>query len=96
MHVIAVQPYIKMERQVSSIKQQDVEHERVVTLYSDRVKTEHREFEIDEVHDMSYRTFGDEGGLLYIHTIRGVFSYTVKSSPEQFINAFKKHINKEF
>lgn len=95
MRLIAVQPYIKVERTVSSIQQEDVEDERKIYLYDDKVMTRHREFPTNEVMDMSYRTFGDKGGLLYIHTLKGVFSYTVKSSPEQFIQAFKKHIKEE-
>lgn len=95
MCLLATQSYIKVERKVSSIEQHEIEHEREVTLYQDRVTTEHREFPIEEVHDMSYRQFGEKGGLLYIHTIRGVFSYTVKTSPEQFIHTFKKHVKNE-
>lgn len=94
MNPIDVQPYYKIQREVSSIKQKDIELERNLYLYHDKVITQHREFSISEILDMSYRPFGRAGGLLYLHTLRGVFSYNVKSSPQSFIDSYKKHIGK--
>ncbi|WP_099157479.1 hypothetical protein [Virgibacillus ndiopensis] len=90
MHLIAEQPYIKVERQVNSIEQKDIEHERTLYLYDDKVVTQHREFPIQDVLDITYRTVGGEGGLLYLHTSRGLYAYTVKSSPKLFIEGFKE------
>ncbi|WP_174615125.1 hypothetical protein [Virgibacillus ihumii] len=89
MKLIAKQPYIKVTRVVNSIEQKDVEEERMLYLYDEKLVTEHRQFPIQNVLDISYRTVGSNGGLLYLHTIKGVFSYTVKTSPEAFIRAFK-------
>lgn len=91
MYLIAQHPYFKVEREVSSIDQRNIEHERTIYLYTDKVVTQHRTFPISEVLDISYRTFGEAGGLLYIHTIGGLFSYTVKSSPQKFIEAFEEN-----
>lgn len=91
MYLIAQHPYFKVEREVSSIDQRNIEHERTIYLYTDKVVTQHRTFLISEVLDISYRTFGEAGGLLYIHTIGGLFSYTVKSSPQKFIEAFEEN-----
>lgn len=93
MSLIAEQSYIKIIREVTSIEQMDIEEERKMYLYHDKLVTKHREFPIEDVLDMSYREFGQEGrGLLYIHTLKGVYSYTVKTSTEQFICAFQQHI----
>lgn len=92
MYLIAEQPYFKVQREVSSIEQRDVEYERTIYMYNEKIVTQHREFSIENVLDMSYRVIGKEGGLLYLHTNKGVYSYTVKSSPQQFINAFKEHV----
>jgi len=94
MNLLAEQPYIKVERQVTSINQTEIEHVRKMYLYDEKIVTRHREFLIEEVMDMSYRPIGGSGGLLYIHTIRGVFSYTVKTSPEPFIQIFNEEIQK--
>jgi len=89
MKLIAEQPYIKVQREVSSVEQIKIEHERTIYLYEEKVVTQNRKFPIDEVIDMSYRFIGGDGGLLYLHTTKGVFSYTVKSSPKEFVEAFK-------
>lgn len=92
MYLIAEQPYVKVQREVSSIEQRDVEYERVIYMYNEKIVTQHREFSIENVLDMSYRVVGKTGGLLYLHTNKGVYAYTVKSSPQQFIDAFKEHL----
>lgn len=92
MRLIAEQPYIKIKREVSSIEQKEIELKRTIYLYDEKVVTEHREFPIKDLMDMSYRLIGGTGGLLYLHTSKGVFSYTVKSSPEQFVKAYKDYI----
>lgn len=89
MQLLAEQQYIKVQREVTSIGQKDVEYERTLYLYSDKIITHHREFAIQDVIDISYRKFGQETGLLYIHTEGGLFTYTVKISAEIFIKAFR-------
>lgn len=89
MHLIAEQQYVKVQREVNSIEQKNIEYERVLYLYNDKIVTQHREFPIEEVLDISYRTFGKDGGLLYLHTVGGLFTYTVKESPQKFIAAFE-------
>ena len=90
MYLIAEQPYIKVEREINSTEQLKIERERVLYLYNDKIVTQHRTFPIDDVLDVSYRTFGKEGGLLYIHTVGGLFTYTVKTSPKKFIDAYER------
>lgn len=91
MYLIAKHPYIKIERKVTSVEQINIEHQRVIYLYHDRVVTQNREFPIKDVMDFSYREIANQGGILYLHTLRGVYTYTVKSSPEAFLSAFKEH-----
>lgn len=94
MAYLAAQPYIKIKREVTSTKQIDTEHDRMLYLYANRIVTEHREFPLADVIDVSSRKFGTTNGLLYIHTSSGLFSYTVKTSVEEFINIYKKHVEK--
>lgn len=91
MDYIASQPYIKIERVVTSTEQIDTEHARTLYLYSDRIVTKHREFPIEEVINVSYRKNNQENGLLYIHTSSGLFSYTIKSTPEHFLKTYEDH-----
>lgn len=90
MEWVARQQYVKVQREVDGIEQRDIEYNRFIYLYPDRVVTKYRTFPIQEVIDMSYRKIAGEGGLLYLHTSGGVFSYTVKTSPEDFVAAFRQ------
>lgn len=90
MCLLATQDYVKVERQLTSITQEDIELPRTIKLYPDRVQTEYREFRLEDITDISYRRFGSFRGLLYLHTTGGVFSYTVKTDTEAFVEAVKK------
>ncbi|MFA1819262.1 hypothetical protein ACDX78_03480 [Virgibacillus oceani] len=95
MHLIAKQPYVKVERKVSSIEQWDEEEQRMIYLYDEKVVTKRREFPITDVLDVSYKEVAGTGGILYLHTLKGVFPYTVKDSPKQFILAFNNEIKEK-
>ncbi|SDO28283.1 hypothetical protein [Alkalicoccus daliensis] len=90
MNLIASHPYYKVEREVSSIDQRNVEYERMLYLYEDRLVTHRREFPTEIIFDMSHREMSGEDSLLYVHSSRGVYSYPVKEDPAEFIQAFKK------
>ena len=91
MSLIAQHPYIKTERRVTSIEQFEIEHDRIIYLYNDKVVTQNREFPIKDVMDFSYREIANQGGILYLHTLQGVYTYIVKSSPEAFITAYRAY-----
>ena len=91
MSLIAQHPYIKTERKVTSIEQFEIEHDRIIYLYNDKVVTQNREFPIKVVMDFSYREIANQGGILYLHTLQGVYTYIVKSSPEAFIKAYRAY-----
>ncbi|MCU9613399.1 hypothetical protein OEV98_07500 [Caldibacillus lycopersici] len=90
MKIIASQPYWKVLREVDTMElvQKYIEQERHLLLYGDKIVTHHREFPLENVHDISFRAFGVGGGTLYLHTNTGLYSYQVKTSPENFINAY--------
>jgi len=91
MKALATLPYYKVQREINSIQQKNVEYERTLYLYEDKLITKHREFPLETVFDMSYRELkSGEEGTLFIHTSQGVFTYIVKSDPTEFIEVFKK------
>lgn len=89
MEWVAIQPYYKVQRKVLSTKQVAYEDARHLYLSRDKIVTHYREFSMDDVFDLSFRPMGESGGLLYLHTKYGVYSYMVKDNPEQFIRAYK-------
>ncbi|MBT2216381.1 hypothetical protein KK120_11175 [Virgibacillus dakarensis] len=89
MDPIAVQTYTVVEREVNSVEKKERKQENKMYLYQDRIVTAKNEFPVHQVLDVSFRKMGDQGGLLYLHTIKGLYSFMVKSSPNEFIEAFK-------
>lgn len=94
MEVLVVQPYIKVHREVVATEQRHIEYKRNLYLYKDRIVSQYHEFPIQRVRDISYRSIAGEGGTLYLHTDGGLYTYTVTSSPQNFIDVFKELINK--
>ena len=91
MKLLAEHPYVKVERKVANFKQENIEHERIISLYEEKVVTQHRVFPMSIVTDFSFRTIANEGGFLYLHTLRGVYTYQVKTSPEAFIDTYRTY-----
>src|SRR5699024_6315982 len=84
--VIAKHPYFKVIREVTRLEKTEIKDERELKLYKNKLKTRHREFEIEELLDVSTRQMGKEGGLILIHTTSGMFSYTAEEINENFIH----------
>lgn len=96
MRLIAMQPYQKVIREFDRISQQIRVEDREMVLYEEKIQTQHREFSIDQVWDITFRKMGSSGeGLMYLHTTKGVFPYTVSDHPESFIASFKQLIDRE-
>lgn len=89
MKLIAQHPYVKIERKITNLEQIKIEHSRTIYLYDNKVVTQNREFPISVVTDFSYREIANQGGVLYLHTLGGLYTYQVKTSPEAFITAYK-------
>lgn len=90
--ILAQQTYVKVTRTVSLSGQRNEEEERMLLLYAHKIKTKYREFSLSNVLDLSYRPVAKEGGILYIHTTQGVFSYQVYRSPVDFMDACKERL----
>lgn len=90
--LLAKQSYIKVTRSVSLSGQRNEEEERFIFLYEDKIQTKYREFPLTTVLDLTYRLLAKESCILYIHTTQGVFSYQVRTSPSNFIEACKQQL----
>ncbi|QNR69429.1 hypothetical protein IAQ67_10645 [Paenibacillus peoriae] len=93
-NIVSVQPYYKAERIVTPLKQETVIHRRVLHLYTTKIVSAYREFSLNEVYDISFKSIGQGHGVLYLHTKQGVFPYTVESDPKDFMIEFKKIVEK--
>lgn len=86
---IAKQPYVKVLREVDGLEQKKVQEQRFLYLYPDRIVTKYHSFSIEKVLDISYKKIAGKGGILYLHTLSGVYPYLVTDDPQAFIDAFK-------
>lgn len=86
---IAVQPYVIIERAVVHQMQTAIVHEHELRLFATKITSVHREFAVQNVYDMSFRTISGEEGFLYFHTNQGVCSFMVRTHPGPFIEAYK-------
>lgn len=89
---IAVQPYYKVERKINHLHIEIIEHHRLLKLYPDKIVSKYREFPIEKVFDLSYRSISSDHGMLYLHTQEGVYPFTLKENPRLFIQAVKQRI----
>ncbi|WP_100331140.1 hypothetical protein [Bacillus xiapuensis] len=86
----ATQSYKLIRREIKQGQQHIYQEEAHLHLFQDKVTTASHEFALHEVHDMSYRRFSAGFVFFYLHTIRGVFSYLVTTSPDQFIDTYQQ------
>ena len=91
--VLAVQKYMVVKRELDfmNFKQKIIKEERNMYLYHDKITTKYHEFPLKAVFDISYKPLGKDGGILYLHTNKGVFSYHVDSDALTFIKIFKQY-----
>lgn len=90
MTIIANLQYMTVSRMIMNNKQYYKEEIHNLTLSKERVITSEDAFLLDEVLDISYRFFSKEMGFIYLHTSKGLYSYTIKTSPLSFIEQFKR------
>lgn len=94
MSYIVKQAYNKVIREINSIELKKHTETRYLYLYEDKITTKYREFPLSEIMDLSFKNMQGGGGLLFLHTDHGVYSYHVVSSPAAFIEACKDLIGK--
>lgn len=83
-------PYIKVTRKIEDNIQKSMEEQHVMKLSTNGIQTTSETFSLDEVLDVSYRDTSQQLGLLYLHTTKGLYAYTVRINPHFFIMKFRK------
>ncbi|WP_226034534.1 hypothetical protein [Aquibacillus saliphilus] len=91
MNIVYSQPFFIVNREISNNQQFYFESEKYINLYIDRITTPMHQFYLDEVLDVSYKLLTSSNYcLLYLHTNQGVFTFNVKSSPDELKREFLK------
>ncbi|MER2261833.1 MAG: hypothetical protein ABS934_07435 [Psychrobacillus sp.] len=82
--------YIEVKREIDFyFKMQHIESKFVLQMNGNEIVSAERQFKFQNVYDISHKPFSFGGGMLYLHTNQGVFSYNIKDNPAYFIEAFK-------
>ncbi|CAM3960636.1 hypothetical protein [Mesobacillus zeae] len=87
--MLIAQPYIIVKRTIKDNRQLTIETRETLKLYHDRIISASNHFYLDDILDMSYKPFSGNKGLLYFHTIRGVYSFHIPSKPCKFIGQYQ-------
>lgn len=84
--IIAKHPYIKVIREVTGLEKTETKDNRELKLYQTKLTTRHREFLIEDLKVVATRKIGEDGGLIFIHTTSGLFTYTVETIDQKFVH----------
>ncbi|AQQ51883.1 hypothetical protein [Planococcus lenghuensis] len=87
---VASVTYIKVEREVGYEEMEITRHQHTLQLFEDALTTPDTSYPLADVWDVSWKSFSDHSGLLYIHTNQGVSAYKIEAAPQSFINAFRQ------
>ncbi|KML32146.1 hypothetical protein VL12_16320 [Rossellomorea marisflavi] len=85
MKAIFSQPFMQTERRIEEETQKTIETVGYIHLYKDRIETPSNVFVIGDVFDVTSRSLSAGYCFLYLHTIIGVRTFIIKSSPQRFI-----------
>ncbi|WP_010175908.1 hypothetical protein [Bacillus coahuilensis] len=77
--------YVQSKKVINQLMQVTENKYYTLTLLEWGISTHDQTFSILEVLDISYRSFSNHGGILYLHTTKGLFPFHIKESPEPFI-----------
>lgn len=87
---IAFVTYVDIERVVGYEEVEIVHHRRTLELFDDELVTSGVIYPLANVWDISWKSFSDDSGLLYLHTNQGVITYKIQKAPDSFIKAFRQ------
>ncbi|PPA69780.1 hypothetical protein [Jeotgalibacillus proteolyticus] len=85
---LASHGYTIITRKIEWEEQHIIEHTHELQLFENRIVDHANQFPLAEILDISYKSSRQSYGLLYIHTIKGLFPYKVKEHPSAFIEKY--------
>ncbi len=84
--------YSRTEKYIEKFEQKYSMNTFTLSLYYYKIVTEARTFELEIISDISFKPFSTNGGLLYLHTNEGVFTYILENDPQTFMKAVKERL----
>lgn len=88
--LISALSYTVTERIIESSEQKCKTYHYQLNLYSNRIDTATYSFAIENVFDISCKSFSGKYAILYLHTNQGVWPFNIQTDPTSFIDDYKK------
>ncbi|MDN7246818.1 hypothetical protein [Planococcus shenhongbingii] len=88
--------YIDTERSIEAGEIKLIHTKYDLHLYEDTLVAFTTHYHLENVWDISYKSFSEDANLLYLHTHRGVVTYKVYEDPGRFVTTFKKLKNAHY
>lgn len=88
--------YVNTERSIEAGELKIITSEFDLHLYEDVLVSPTATLNLNNVWDISYKSFSYDANLLYLHTHRGVVTYKVPNDPGTFVTVFKKIKNADY
>lgn len=88
--LISAVSYTVIERVIEASEQKYNEHLCRLNLYVDRIDTAIYSFALENVFDISCKSFSGKYAILYLHTNQGVWPFNIQTDPTSFINEYKR------
>lgn len=88
--VLSTIEYTVVKRSIQNFQQQDKAFHYLLSLSKTSLTSSTHHFQLAELFDISYRPYTNGQGFLYLHTIKGVFSFLISTNPANFIATYQK------
>lgn len=95
-NLLSTVTYVNTERSIEAGEMKLIVSEYNLHLYEDVLISSDTTLSLENVWDISYKSFSDDANLLYLHTHRGVVTYKVPGDPQKFVSTFKKIKNAHY
>ena len=82
--------YYVITRKIEFTEQLITEEKKKIVLYDDKIVADNRIFYLNTVSDISFKRTMNKYGILYLHTLSGVFSFLIKDNPKEFMRKVKE------
>ncbi|WP_252311639.1 hypothetical protein [Sinobaca sp. H24] len=82
------QDTVFIEQKIEWLEKKRIKHVSSLCLYDDRIESDQHVYYLEDIFDLSYRWSEEQIGFLYVHTVFGIRTFHIHSSPEKFISTF--------
>lgn len=88
--IVTAISYYHIEQDIVSNRKSRHKTIHQLTLFETEITSQDLHLKLESIYDISYRSFSNDDGLLYLHTNQGVVPFKIETDPDDFIKHFHK------